>query len=288
MPADPSLLLVGHGSRSAAGVAEYWEFARVLSERAGDTRLGCGFIELAQPDLDTAVDKLVADGAQHVVAVPLVLLGAGHMKNDGPAALARGRLRHPGVQFAYGRNLGIHPLVLGVAEERIKEVVDEPAETAVVLVSRGSSDPDANADLFKVARLLQDSRGLAMVEASFVSLAPPDVPAALERCRRLGARRIAVMPYFLFTGILVDRIGEQARAWAAEHPEVTVSVGAHLGPDPRIADLVLERHREAAAGETRMNCDLCVYRAPLPGYESRVGAPVHLYSHDHSHDDHSH
>lgn len=288
MPADPSLLLVGHGSRSAAGVAEYWQFARVLSERAGDTRMGCGFIELAQPDLDTAVDKLVADGAQHVVAVPLVLLGAGHMKNDGPAALARGRLRHPGVQFAYGRDLGIHPLVLGVAEERIKQAVDSPGDTAVVLVSRGSSDPDANADLFKVARLLQDSRGLAMIEASFVSLAPPDVPAALERCRRLGARRIVVVPYFLFTGILVDRIGEQARAWAAEHPDVTVSVGAHLGPDPRIADLVLERHREAAAGATRMNCDLCVYRAPLPGYESRVGAPIHVHSHDHSHDDHSH
>ena len=284
MPADPSLLLVGHGSRSAAGVAEYWEFARVLAERAGDTRLGCGFIELAEPDLDTAVDKLVADGAGHVVAVPLVLLGAGHMKNDGPAALARGRLRHPGVRFDYGRDLGIHPLVLSVAEDRIKEAVASPGDTAVVLVSRGSSDPDANADLFKVARLLQDSRGLAMVEASFVSLAPPDVPAALERCRRLGATRIVVVPYFLFTGILVDRIGDQARAWAAEHPGVEVSVASHLGPDPRIADLVLGRHREAAAGETRMNCDLCVYRAALPGYESRVGAPLHVHSHhDHSH-----
>jgi cobalt/nickel transport system ATP-binding protein len=291
MPADPSLLLVGHGSRSVAGVAEYWDFAGVLAERAGDTRVGCGFIELAQPDLDTAVDKLVADGAQHVVAVPLVLLGAGHMKNDGPAALARGRLRHGGVRFAYGRDLGIHPLVLAVAEERIKDAVGDgdPAETAVVLVSRGSSDPDANADLFKVARLLQDSRGLAMVEASFVSLAPPDVPAAMVRCRRLGARRIVVVPYFLFTGILVDRIGGQARAWAAEHPDITVSVGAHLGPDPRIADLVLERHREAAAGETRMNCDLCVYRAPLPGYEARVGVPLDIHAHhDHSHDDHSH
>ncbi|MBW3668445.1 MAG: sirohydrochlorin chelatase [Actinobacteria bacterium] len=288
MPTDtPSLLLVGHGSRSAAGVAEYWDFAAVLAERAGDDmRVGCGFIELAEPDLDTAVDKLVADGARHVVAVPLVLLGAGHMKNDGPAALARGRLRHPGVRFDYGRELGVHPAVLSVAEDRIKAAVadGDPAETGVVVVSRGSSDPDANADLYKVARLLQDSRGLALVEPAFVSLAPPDVAAAMERARRLGAQRVVVVPYFLFTGILVDRIGEQARAWAGAHPEVTVSVGAHLGPDPRIADLVLERHREAAGGQVRMNCDCCVYRSALPGYEAKVGAPLHIHSHhDHTH-----
>lgn len=276
---DPALLLVGHGSRSAAGVAEYWDFARVLAERAPDIALGCGFIELAEPDLDTAVDKLVADGARSVVAVPLVLLGAGHMKNDGPAALARGRLRHPGVDFTYGRDLGIHPLVLAVAEERIKEAIGDadPGATGVVLVSRGSSDPDANADLYKVARLLQDSRGLSIVEPAFVSLALPDVTTAIDRCRRLGAEQVVVVPYFLFTGVLVDRIGEQARAAGA-------SVGAHLGADPRIADLVVERYREAAAGDARMNCDLCVYRSALPGHEAKVGAPLHVHSHsDHPH-----
>src|SRR5438132_806404 len=76
--------------------------------------VGCGFIELAQPDLDTAMDDLVAGGATSVVAVPLVLLGAGHLKNDGPNALHRARTRHPSVEFAYARDLGIHPLVLGV------------------------------------------------------------------------------------------------------------------------------------------------------------------------------
>lgn len=279
MPADPALLLVGHGSRSAAGVAEYWDFARVLADRAADITIGCGFIELAEPDLDTALDKLVADGARSVVAVPLVLLGAGHMKNDGPAVLARGRARHPAIDFAYARDLGIHPSVLAVAEARIKQAVGDadPATTGVVLVSRGSTDPDANADLSKVARLLQDSRGLAFVEPAFVSLAQPDVPTAIDRCRRLGAERVVVVPYFLFTGVLVERIGEQARAHGA-------TVGAHLGADPRVADLVIERYREAAAGGARMNCDCCVYRTPLPGYEAKVGAPLHVHSHhDHSH-----
>ena len=274
-----SLLLVGHGSRSAAGVAEYWTFADVLRSSAPHLHVGCGFIELAQPDLDTAIDDLVGGGATSVVAVPLVLLGAGHLKNDGPNALHRARTRHPSVEFAYARHLGIHPLVLGVAEDRIRATVgDDGGDWAVVVVSRGSSDPDANADLYKVARLLWDSRGLGLVEAAFVSLARPSVSEALDRCVRLGARRIAVFPYFLFTGVLVDRIREQTDAWAAKHPDVDVRPVAHLGADPRIAQLALERHAEGLAGEARMNCDCCIYRVALPGYEDRVGG-VALHAH---------
>lgn len=276
-PHSPALLLVGHGSRSAKGVAAYWEFASVLKDRAPGLRIGCGFIELAEPDLDTAIDDLVAGGATEVVAVPLVLLGAGHLKSDGPATLARARQRHPRVSFTYGRDLGIHPSVLAVAEDRIKAHAQDA--DGVVVVSRGSSDPDANSDLYKVGRLLADSRGLGLVEPAFVSLAPPDVAAALERCRRLGATRIAVMPYFLFTGVLVDRIHDQAAAWASSHPGVSVTVGPELGADVRIADLVLERYEEARRGEARMNCDCCIYRTALPGYEARVGAPVHLHHH---------
>jgi sirohydrochlorin ferrochelatase len=259
--AEPALLLVGHGSRSPDGVADYWRLAAVLRQEAPDLRVGCGFIELAEPDLDTAIDQLVAAGASSVAAVPLVLLGAGHLKNDGPEALARARRRHPGVHFAYGRDLGIHPAVLDVAAERIDQAVDGDG-WAVVLVSRGSSDPDANADLAKVARLLwAEGRGpVDMVEPAFVSLAPPSVPEALDRCHRLGARRIAVVPYFLFTGVLVDRIRAQAAAWAADHPDADVRHGPYLGPDVRIARLALERYREAVAGEARMNCDCCVYR----------------------------
>ena len=280
----PALLVVGHGSRSPAGVAEYWRLAEVIRAQAPDIDVGCGFIELAEPDLDTAVDGLVARGATSVVASPLILLGAGHLKNDGPAALHRGRHRHPGVDFRYARDLGIHPLVLDVAGERIVQVTgdDDPASMAVVVVGRGSSDPDANADLYKVARLLGDAGGLGMVEPAFVSLAAPGVPSALDRCLRLGATRIAVVPYFLFSGVLVDRIRDQTAAWAAEHAGIEVRHGPHLGADPRIATLLLDRYSEALAGQARMNCDLCVYRTPLPGHEHRVGAPLgawHVHVH---------
>ena len=281
----PALLVVGHGSRDADGVEEFWALSRTIRAVAGELPVDFGFIEMAEPLADLAIDRLVERGLTDIVSVPLVLLAAGHLKNDGPATLARARQRHPDVRFRMGRDLGIDPVVLAVVEDRIRAAIgdEDPSEVAVVLVGRGSSDPDACGDLFKFGRLLADGRGLGTVEPAFVSVARPDVPGALERCRRLGARKVVVAPLLLFTGVLVPRIYRQAQDWAAEHPEVDVRAAAHLGPDPRLARLVLERHREAVAGDVRMNCDLCTYRVRLPSYEDKVGMPISLTPHGDSH-----
>ncbi|MBW3612096.1 MAG: sirohydrochlorin chelatase [Actinobacteria bacterium] len=295
MTGDAALFLVGHGSRSAAGVAEFRALTGLVHAHAPHLALGSGFIELAEPHLDDGLDALVAGGPGHVVAVPLVLLGARHLKDDGPAFLARARHRHPGVRFSYASHLGLHPLVLEVAEERIRSAGGDgsngnghghPAGTAVLLVGRGSTDPDANSDLAKAARLLAEGRGLGEVEPAFVSLASPSVSEGLERCRRLGARRVVVMPYFLFTGVLVERIAAQAAAWAGEHPEVDVRTGPHLGADPRVARLVVERFDQAVAGTSVTPCDGCVYRVALPGHEAEVGRPLAPGPHHHVHHNH--
>ncbi len=275
------MLVVGHGSRDADGVDEFWALAETIRAVTGDLMTGFGFIELASPTVDEAIDDLVARGATEIVSVPLVLLSAGHLKNDGPAALARARARHPGVRFSLARDLGIEPYVLEVAADRIRDAAGaaDPEKLGVALIGRGSSDPDACADLWKIGRLLADGRGLGTVEPGFVSVAMPSVPEALERLRRLGAAIAVVAPFFLFPGVLRDRIYAEAAEWASDHPEVDVRGAGHLGPDPRLARLVLQRYREARDGDVRMNCDLCAYRVQLPGYESKVGTPISLTPH---------
>ncbi|AEW93420.1 MULTISPECIES: sirohydrochlorin chelatase [Streptomycetaceae] len=300
-PPAPALLLVGHGTRDEAGAEAFRSFVRELGERNPQLPVGGGFIELSPPPLADAVAELVERGVRRFAAVPLVLVSAGHAKGDIPAALAREERRHPGTSYAYGRPLGPHPGLLKVLERRLDEALGESARTpadrartTVLLVGRGSTDPDANAEVFKVARLLWEGRGYANVETAFVSLAAPDVPSGLDRCARLGAERIVVLPYFLFTGVLPDRVRQQAQGWADAHPEVEVRHADVIGPTEELVELVMERYRETLTGDLRMNCDSCVYRIALPGFEERVGMPQQPHhhpddpSHGHGHHDHGH
>jgi sirohydrochlorin cobaltochelatase len=267
------LLLVGHGTIDATGVEEFVAFTgrmRGLLEADGVDAAG-GFIELSAPTVHQAWAELSARGHTTMAAVPMVLVAAGHAKGDIPAALQREVVRDPATAYVFGRPLGPHPLLQQVVAARVAEVAPE-LETAVLLVGRGSTDPDANAEICKVARLLQEGRGYAFVEPAFVSLTGPDVPGGLARCRALGARRVVVAPYFLFDGVLPRRVGEQARAFAAQHQDVDVRVARHIGDSPELAELVLERYREALHGDIRMNCDTCAYRVLLPGFEDKLGA----------------
>jgi sirohydrochlorin cobaltochelatase len=311
----PALLLAAHGTRDQAGVDAFAALAgRVGKLAAADgIRVAGGFIELSAPALREAVADLAAaspgppaaaGGKTSMVAVPLMLSAAGHAKGDIPAALARERSRHPGLTWIYGRPLGPHPALIDLLDRRVA-AVGGSTSPAVLVVGRGSTDPDANADVVKTARLLWEGRDYPLAETAFVSLARPDVAEGLERCRLLGAglpgaglpgaglpgaglpgaRQIVVARYFLFPGVLPDRVAEQAAAYAAAHPELDIRYTDVLGDCDEIAALVYARYQEALAGDIRMNCAVCVYRIAMPGFEHRVGAPQrpHDHPHDHAH-----
>ena len=296
----PALLLAAHGTRDQAGVAAFNALAErvgVLAARDG-TRVAGGFIELSAPPLRAAVATLVNGTPANMVAVPMMLSAAGHAKGDIPAALARERTRHPDLQWTYARPLGPHPALIDLLAARVaaesgdsggcqggSRVRPPVASTApaVLVVGRGSTDPDANADVVKTTRLLWEGRDYPLAETAFVSLARPDVLEGLERCRLLGARQIVVARYFLFPGVLPDRVAEQAGEYAAAHPELDIRCADVLGDCDEVAALVYERYHEALTGDIRMNCDMCVYRIAMPGFEHRVGEPQHPHDHPHDH-----
>lgn len=271
------LLLVGHGTVEQTGVAQFHAFVRRLERRLrpSGVDVGGGLIELAAPAVTGAWSRLVGRGHRRLVAVPLVLVAAGHHKGDIPAALEREVRRNPGTSAVFGRPLGPHPVLLSLLADRIESVLprEDWADAAVVLVGRGSTDPDANAEVCKVSRLLQEVGGFAMVETAFVSLTPPDVPAGLDRARRLGARKVVVAPYFLFDGVLPQRVARQALQYEKSTVDIEVLVAGYLGDCDALAELVVERYHEALHGDIRMNCDTCAYRVLLPGFERKLGAP---------------
>jgi sirohydrochlorin cobaltochelatase len=288
----PALLIVGHGSRDPRGAREFHDLVGLVRRRNPSLMVEGGFIELSRPPISECVDRLAEEGARHVAAVPLMLLSAGHAKDDIPATLVREKMNHPGMSFRYGRALGIRPELLDLMDERVSAVVSEreKEDTVVLIVGRGSSDPDANSDLAKIARLFYEGRPYPAVESAYVSMTPPDVGTALDRCRKLGAKRIVVFSYFLFTGVLEERIRQQVEGFTSANRDVDVRYAGYFGADRRVADLLVERYTEALGGDIRMNCDVCVHRVALPGFEDKVGATAtpHFHPDEPGHHEHGH
>lgn len=249
-----TLLLIGHGSRDPDGVRELQALIQTVRQEAPPGLVvEAGVLEFAGseiPSIQEAIDRCVESGARQIRAVPLFLLNAVHAKHDLPAQIARARERYPDLDLQLAPPLGLHRWLLEIVEERLGALEArlpplDPREVALLLVGRGTSDPEANADLFKLGRLLWERHRYALVECCFAGTADPLVPAGIDRCARLGARRILVLPYLINTGVLVKRVHLQAAAAKAQHPGVEIAVGAHLGIHPKLVQLILQRAQQA-------------------------------------------
>lgn len=281
-----AILLVGHGSRDPQGNEELLRFAESVRKRVPDTWVETCFLELARPAISEGIAACVRAGARRVVLVPIILFAAGHAKLHIPAEVDKAKQQYPDVEFVYGRPIGVHQKVLDILRSRLTEAgypetgtLDaRDQETAVILLGRGSSDADANSDFLKMSRLLWEQLPVKWVESSFIGVTEPSFPEGLERCLRLGAKKLYILPYFLFTGVLIKRIEQMTAEFAASHPELQVEQAGYFGLHPELVELVLDRVAEAAAGKAAMNCDMCQYR--------REAAAAHLHHHDHHHDHH--
>jgi sirohydrochlorin cobaltochelatase len=292
-------MVCGHGSRDVDAVEEFQRLVRGLARRLPQHPLESGFLEFARPILREGLDRLRRRGVDHVLAVPGMLFAAGHVKNDVPSVLNAYAAEH-GIRIEFGRDLGIDPKLLAAARDRIEAALaaldDRPREdTLLAVVGRGTSDPDANGNVAKVARMLWEGMGFGWAEVGYSGVAYPRVDALLERAARLGFRRIVVFPYFLFTGVLVRRIYAQTDEVAARHSAIEFVKAGYLNDHPLVLDTFLERIQGITAGDVKMNCLLCKYREQIVGHEAAVGAPQQGHHHhvegigtDASHHHHDH
>lgn len=267
------LLIVGHGSRDSRANLEFETLVEAYRASRPDLTVTHGYVELAQPTLITALGEL-ADRVETVVVLPLFLFAAGHVKNDIPLALAQVKPDHPHTQFVVTRALGVHPDLVDLAHERAKPELDAArtrSNTAVIIVGRGSSDPDANADFCKVVRLFAEGRSLGWVLPSFIGITRPSLEETAELVARARPERIVIVPYFLFGGRLIAKISDQVTAFRARYPWIVIEQAPYLGSDDRLLRLMDERLKETLEGTRPLPCDTCQYRVPVSGVSEHVG-----------------
>jgi sirohydrochlorin cobaltochelatase len=306
---DTAVMICGHGSRDVDAIREFDAMVAALRGRLPDLPVGSGFLEFARPIIREGLDDLKAKGAKRILALPAMLFAAGHVKNDLPWELNTWASENPGIKVEFGRDLAIDLKLVEAAQQRIEEAEARATrqatreETLLVVVGRGTNDPDANSNVAKIARMLWEGMGFGWATVAYSGVAHPRTNACLARAVRLGFRRIVVFPYFLFNGILVKRIHEHTDEVAALNTDVEFLKADYLNAHPRVLDAFVERLAEIDQGKNAMNCMVCKYRTQIVGYEADVGAVQaghhlhvrgigtdedHGHGHGHHHHDHGH
>ena len=273
------IVVAGHGSRDPDAIKEFEQLIDLIRLRAPKHLVSHGYLEFASPTIDQAITTHIAQNAKQVVMVPGILLAATHAKNDLPSELLTFAREHPETDFHFGAPLGLHPLLLQVVQERVveAEATSRPnirrADTCLVVVGRGTTDPDANGEVAKFARMIEEGMGFGASYVCYSGTAKPLVTDGLRAAAKLGYARLIVIPFFLFDGILVKRIYEAADALQEREPGIEVLKAGYLGVHPNVADVLIARAQEAIEGRAEMNCSLCKYRVQIVGFEQQVGEP---------------
>ena len=277
-----TILLVGHGSREPSGNKEIEQFAAEWRKRRPDDRIEVCFIEFADVTLDAGLSN-AAKGSKRVIVVPLILGAAGHVKMEIPHHIAHAREHHPDVEFIMAKHLGAGTKVLQALKSELSKAMlalDAPdaKNTGVILLARGSSDKVANGEIAKMARWLFEETEHEMVDLAFTGITFPKVETVAQRQVACGMKQIIVLPYYLYTGVLIERIARQVTRLQSQYPSTAFGLGKYIGFDGAIYEMLDERVAEAQGvgrDEPKMlECDGCKYR----GF-----AEEHGFGHHHHH-----
>ena len=261
-----SILLVGHGSRAAQGNVEIDAFAEQWRTQHPEWHIDVCFIEFAEVLLDAGFD-LAAKRSKKVIVVPLILNAAGHVKMEIPEHLAQARKRHPAVEFIYARHLGASVGILSILKRSLQKIMAEldmpdPKTTGVIILGRGSSDKVANGEVAKMARWLWEETQHELVDIAFTGITFPRLESAVQRQVKLGMTQICILPYYLFTGTLIERIARQFKNLHSLYPQINMGLGNYFGFEPEIFT-ALDQHILALVNDKQehmMECDGCHYR----------------------------
>ena len=310
------IMVCGHGSRDKDAEMEFSLVAEGLKKRFPDLPVEYGFLEYSAPNIHMGLNSLINQGVEHIYAVPGMLFAATHAKNDIPSVLTTFEEKNDGLEVSYGKELGLQEPMINAFQARIYESLgldadNPPAElydTMLVVVGRGTSDTQANAEAAKLTRIVSENMGFGWADTVYSGVTYPSVGVGLEKLIKLDYKRIVVAPYFLFTGRLIKRISGYVDKVAKENPDIEFINTPYLRDHEKVIDAFEVRVRDImdntqaseedlmaifkrrlAAGEVDVHHHHAEYQDPAKKQaHSHDHDHSHSHDHAHSHDEHSH
>ncbi|MBX2857471.1 MAG: sirohydrochlorin chelatase [Cellvibrionaceae bacterium] len=301
LPKDAGILICGHGSRAKIAAREFGLLAQGLRARQPSLKVEYGFLEYSAPNIHMALDSLLEQGVNTIYAVPGMLFAATHAQNDIPSVLTTYMEKHPGLSIQYGRELGLHSEMIAAFQTRILEALGKDPmhtgtlyDTMLVVVGRGTSVTEANAEAAKLTRIVCENLGFGWAETVYSGVTFPSVGRGLEMAAKLGFKKIVVAPYFLFGGKLIDRIYAYTDKVAAENPAITFLKAGYLKDQAHVINTFMQRIEECIANTQPSSNLMESFRERLSRGEVHVHHhhaefqpeqqnKDHHHAHDHNH-----
>ena len=248
----------------------------MLKKRYPGYEVDYGFLEFNHPVYEAAVERMYQKGIRKIYALPVILFAGAHAKNDIPYELNTIQGRYDDLDIVMGRPIGVSAFLLDLSkkilDEREQELVPmDRKDTCLVVVGRGTTDPDSNSDVHKLCSMIWEGMGYGFATVGYSGTTYPSVAEALQLTEKLGFKRTIVIPFFFFTGVLLERIYKTVEDHNANASSEYVYTRA-FGTDEYILKAFDERLQEAKEGTGNMNCQLCKYRRQIIGFEEEQGS----------------
>lgn len=253
------VMICGHGSREADTVREFMALVRDVEARLPQCRVEAGFLEFVSPTINDGMEQLRRAGCTRILAIPGALFSGGHATRDIPSILRNFAAQFPEIEIRYGQAFDVDKMFIDAACARISDAIDAAPgeialdETAMLMAGRGASDPEVIASVQTITRHIHTAFNFSHSQSAYSGIASPLVPDALERIADHNFRRVIVLPYFLFTGMLVKRIYDVTDAISAGYPHTQFVKASYLSNHPRIVDGFVERIIATDATGTLIN-----------------------------------
>jgi sirohydrochlorin ferrochelatase len=203
-----AIVYIGHGSLIAEGNKQFIKFIEEVKKEMNIPVQETAFLELVSPSIFETMEKVMEAGAKDILVVPVLLFAAAHFKRDIPEELARIKVRFPKVNFYVSEPFDLHPKMVDLVIKRIQEKrVDN--EGSILIVGRGSSDQEPILKLMEMSNNIYRRLDVPVYTA-FLTAGKPGFVNELEKLQQEYSK-IYIVPYLLFTGMLVKRMEKVVR-----------------------------------------------------------------------------
>ncbi len=119
-----AIIVFAHGSSVEAANQAVRAVTREVAQSGGFPLTETAFLELAQPDLPAAVERLHAAGAQRIVVVPYFLTLGIHLRRDLPRIVDGIVERYHGLSIEVTDPLDGHPALARIVLERAQKALE--------------------------------------------------------------------------------------------------------------------------------------------------------------------